>query len=107
MKADTERKIAFLDKNGYIIYLTETNERTVHEKAILDEIALNISEENILTYPSFQGAEKKHPYIITPFKKSKKGINKLISLAHVFSSVKRLKAVQEKSNPEQLKLKIK
>jgi len=108
-KTHTVKNLAFSDKDGYIIFLSETYEGTVHDKAILDEIRINIGEENILMDLGFQGAEKKYPNVITPFKKPKnkelsqlqKEINKQISslrvrIEHAFSSIKRLKVVQEK-----------
>lgn len=107
-KAHTVKNIAFSSTNGYIHYLGETFEGSIHDKTLWDVVELNISEVNILVDLGFLGADKDHENVVLPYKNSKnkpitslqKKINQEISkirvrVEHAFSGVKRLRAVKE------------
>lgn len=95
--------------NPKILFVSDSYERSVHDKKIWNEIEFEFKELNVLADLGFVGIEKDHPNVIIPYKNSKnkslttlqKEINKGIGSArvkieHAFSGIKRLKIVRNK-----------
>jgi hypothetical protein len=110
-KAHTVKNLAFTDKTGYVYYLSETYQGSVHDKTIWDNMTLKKSDINVIVDLGFLGADKDYENVIIPFKASKnkeitplqqkinKGIASVrIKVEHAFSGVKRLRIVSQKIN---------
>ena len=108
-KCHTMKNLAITDPDGYMFFLSDSYEGTVHDKALWDDLVIEPFEQNLLVDLGFLGIEKTHPNAILPFKKPRKGkltelqkqINKVISslrirIEHAFSGVKRLKIIRNK-----------
>ena len=108
-KSHTMKNLAITDPDGYILFLSDSYEGKVHDKAIWDDLVVEPFEQNLLVDLGFLGIEKTHPNAIIPFKKPRKSeltkgqksINKVISslrirIEHAFSGVKRLKIIRNK-----------
>lgn len=108
-KLHTNKNFAITKPDGYVLFLSETYEGSVHDKTIWNELQVNIEEHGILLDLGFEGAEKQCPTAITPFKKpkgeelseSKKKVNTGISkkraiIENVFEMIKRLRIVRDK-----------
>jgi hypothetical protein len=108
-KRHTVKHLALSTADGYLLYLSPAFEGSVHDKTIWDDIEMGQSSLNLLGDLGFLGIEQEYPNAILPFKKPKKGqltelqkqINQVISkhrvkIEHVFSSIKRLKIIQNK-----------
>ena len=108
-KKHTMKNLAITDQDGYIEFISESYMGSVHDKAIWDQIEINLKDHNLLADLDFVGIEKDCQNAILPFKKPRGGeltqlqkqMNKAIgsarvSVEHAFSGVKRLKIVQNK-----------
>lgn len=108
-KLHTMKNLAITDHRGYILFISESYDGSVHDKSIWDKIHFEFKELNLLADLGFAGIDKEHQNVILPYKKTKnrditplqKEINKAIGSArviieHAFSGVKRLKIVRDK-----------
>jgi len=108
-KCHTIKNLAITDPNGYVLFLSESYEGKVHDKALWDDLVIEPFEQNLLVDLGFLGIDKTHPNAIMPFKKPRKSelteaqkqINKVINgmrirIEHAFSGVKRLKIIRNK-----------
>jgi hypothetical protein len=98
------------DKNNKILYLSQTVEGSLHDKALADEMELSFPSEGVLMQDlGYLGYEPEKVKVVMPVKKQKKqelskedkAYNKLISsmrvkVEHVMAGVKRLRTVKEK-----------
>lgn len=98
------------DKNKKILYLSQTVEGSLHDKALADEMELSFPPDGVLMQDlGYMGYEPEKVRVVMPVKKQKKqelskedkAYNKLISsmrvkVEHVMAGVKRLRAVKEK-----------
>ncbi|MBB3701535.1 transposase [Flammeovirga yaeyamensis] len=109
-KMHTVKNLAFSDHTGFIHFISNTYEGSVHDKSIWDDLVIKESSINILVDLGFLGADKNSENIIMPYKNSKnkklsylqtqinKGISSLrIRVEHAFSGVKRLKILNQKT----------
>lgn len=105
----TAKHLAICDPSKSILFLTPAFTGSTHDKAILDELELNIGQVPLFLDAGFQGAEHKYESSITPFKKQKKGdltevmkqINQALAsirvgIEHVFKSMKHFKVLAQK-----------
>jgi hypothetical protein len=103
-KQHTNKNFAIAAPNGQVLFLSETYEGSVHDKAIWNEIEFDIEEHTVLLDSGFEGAEQQCQTVVTPFKKpkgkelsdSKKAVNTGISkkraiIENVFEMIKRLR----------------
>lgn len=108
-KCHTMKNLAITSPDGYFLFLSDSYEGTVHDKALWDDLVVEPFDQNLLVDLGFLGIDKTHPNTILPFKKPRKGkltqaqkqINKVISglrirIEHAFSGVKRLKIIRNK-----------
>ena len=108
-KYHTLKHLAITDPEGYFLFLSDSYEGTLHDKALWDDLVIEPFEQNLLVDLGFLGIDKTHPNAILPFKKPKKGqltepqkqINRVISrlrirIEHAFSGVKCLKIIRNK-----------
>lgn len=108
-KCHTMKNLAITDPSGYFLFLSDSYEGTVHDKALWDDLVIEPFEQNLLADLGFLGIDKTHPNSILPFKKPRKSkltetqkqINKVISglrirIEHAFSGVKCLKIIRNK-----------
>ena len=108
-KLHTVKHLAISSAEGYLLYVSPAFEGSVHDKAIWDQIQLELSPLNLLADLGFIGIDKDHPNVILPYKKPRNGeltdlqkqINKTIGkwrvrIEHAFSGVKRLKIIRNK-----------
>lgn len=105
----TIKNFALTDTRGYVLFLSDTYEGSMHDKTIWDQLYMNMHAGNLLADLGFLGAEKACPQLILPYKKPKGGeldklqkqINQAISrtrvrIEHAFSGIKRLKIIRNK-----------
>lgn len=108
-KLHTMKNLAISDQCGYILFVSDAYEGSTHDKSIWDQMHFDFGDLNVLADLGFLGAEKDHPNVILPYKKSKnktltplqKDINQAVGSArvrveHAFSGVKRLKIIRNK-----------
>lgn len=108
-KRHTIKHLAISDEVGYVLFLSDSHEGKMHDKALWDELEVEPVEQNLLADLGFQGIELTHQNAILPFKKPKNGeltpaqkqINQVISrlrirIEHAFSGIKRLKIIRNK-----------
>lgn len=108
-KHHTIKNLAICDSNGKVVYLGETCEGSMHDKAIFDDLCIDTQGFNLLLDLGFQGAEKDCCTAILPYKKPRnkelsklqisvnKGISKeRVLIENVFARMKRLKIVSGK-----------
>ena len=103
------KNLAITDHQGYILFVSESYDGSIHDKTIWDQIQFEFKELNLLADLGFAAIEKEHPNAILPYKKPgikeitplQKEINRAIGsvrvrIEHAFSGVKRLKIVRNK-----------
>lgn len=108
-KLHTLKNLAICDENGKLLFISESEYGSVHDKTIWDSINFKFKDRNLLADLGFLGIDKDHPNAILPYKKPKKGdltqlqkkINQKISairvrIEHAFSGMKRLKIIRNK-----------
>ena len=108
-KCHTMKNLAITDPEGYILFLSDSYEGTLHDKALWDALVVKPFEQNLLVDLGFMGIDKKYPNAILPFKKTRnaklseaqKQINRVISrlrirIEHAFAGVKCLKIIRNK-----------
>lgn len=106
----TVKNNLIINKEQRILFLSETVEGSMHDKALADEMQLNFSPEGVLMQDlGFLGYAPEKLKVVMPEKKPKnqqlsaedKAFNKLVSsmrvtVEHAIAGVKRLRIVQEK-----------
>lgn len=108
-KCHTIKNLAITDPNGYFLFLSDSYEGRIHDKAIWDDLIVENFEQNMLVDLGFLGIDNTHPNAILPFKKPRNGtltqaqkqINKVISqkrirIEHAFAGLKCLKIIRNK-----------
>ncbi len=108
-KLHTMKNLAITDEHARILFISESEYGSVHDKTIWDEISFTFEDKNILADLGFLGIDKENPNVILPYKTPRKGkltdlqkkINQKISairvrIEHAFSGVKRLKIIRNK-----------
>ncbi len=70
-KSHTAKNLAFTDHTGFIHFISDTYEGSVHDKSIWDNLVIKKSSINILVDLGFLGADKTHENVILPYKTSK------------------------------------
>lgn len=108
-KLHTLKNLAITDQNTKLLFVSESEYGSVHDKTIWDQVSFRFKDRNLLADLGFVGIDKDHPNAIVPYKKPKnselndlqKKINKEIGSArvrieHAFAAMKRLKVVRNK-----------
>ncbi len=100
--------MAITDSRGYVLYLSESYQGSVHDKTIWDETEIGETSYNILVDLGFLGIDRLNDNVIIPHKKPKgvelilqkninKGIAKVrVTIEHAFAGIKRLKIIRNK-----------
>lgn len=108
-KYHTLKNLVIADPKGYVHFLSQSYEGTVHDKALWDDLLVGPMEQNMLADLGFLGIDHTHPNALMPFKKPKKKplthprkqINTIISrmrvvIEHVFAGIKILRIIGDK-----------
>ncbi|MFK7921624.1 MAG: transposase family protein [Bacteroidia bacterium] len=108
-KQHTIKNLALSDPDGYVHFLSEAYEGSVHDKAIWDELTIAPLAPDLLAGLGFLGISKTQPNAILPDKKTRnraltdeqKHINRIIAslrvrIEHAFAGIKRLKIIRNK-----------
>ena len=108
-KLHTIKNLAISDQNAKLLFISESEYGSVHDKTIWDQISFKFKDKNLLADLGFVGIDKEHPNVILPYKRLKnkeltdlqKQINKEIGSArvrveHAFAGMKRLKIIRNK-----------
>lgn len=108
-KLHTMKNLVITDENAKLLFISESEYGSTHDKTIWDSIEFKFKDKNILADLGFVGIDKDHSNVVLPYKKPKNGelselqkqINKKISairvrIEHAFSGMKRLKIIRNK-----------
>lgn len=108
-KFHTMKNLAITDEGAKVLFVSESEYGSTHDKTIWDGIVFKFRDKNLLADLGFLGIEKDNPNVILPYKKTKnreltgsqKEINRKISavrvrIEHAFSGIKRLKIIRNK-----------
>ena len=108
-KLHTTKNLAITDEHARLLFVSESEYGSVHDKSIWDSISFTFKDKNLLADLGFVGIDKDNLNVILPYKKPKNGeltalqkeINHKIGalrvrVEHAFSGVKRLKIIREK-----------
>ncbi len=108
-KCHTIKNLAITDPHGYVLFLSDSYEGKVHDKALWNDLNVESFELSLLADLGFLGIDKTHPEAILPYKKPKNGqltnfqknINSFIAsirvkVEHAFAGIKRMKIIRNK-----------
>lgn len=108
-KFHTIKNLAITDERANVLFVSESEYGSVHDKTLWDRITFKFKDKNLLADLGFVGIEKNNPNVIVPYKKTKnreltalqKEINQKISavrvrIEHAFCGIKRLKIIRNK-----------
>jgi hypothetical protein len=108
-KLHTLKNLVITDQNAKLLFVSESEYGSVHDKTLWDQVLFKFKDKNVLADLGFIGIDKDFDNVILPYKKRKnstltdlqKKINKEIGSArvkieHAFAGIKRLKIIRNK-----------